>query len=83
MDSGTDLLSKLAHEFVLRLRNGEQLTVERFAAEHLELAVEIQDLFPALLLVEGFDPTETKCRSGDPPQVEDMPCPSQLGDSRA
>ncbi len=82
MDSGTDLLSKLAHEFVLRLRHGEQLTVERFAAEHLELAAEIQDLFPALLLMEKLEPVESPSRSSGSVQEEDIQCPSQLGEYR-
>ncbi len=81
-DSGTERLNELAHEFVLRLRHGEQLTAEQFAAEHPELAAEIQDLFPTLLLVERLDPTKSRSRSGGSPQVEETQCPSELGEYR-
>ena len=50
--SGSSLLNTLAHEFVERIRQGEQLTVEEYAAEYPSLSEAIRDLFPTLLLVE-------------------------------
>src|ERR1700733_9087627 len=45
----------LAEEFLDRKRRGEQPTLREYAERHPELADEIRDLFPALLMIENLD----------------------------
>ncbi len=44
----------LAEEFLDRKRRGEHPTLREYADRHPDLAAEIQDLFPALLMVENL-----------------------------
>lgn len=81
MDS-PDLLNELAYEFVERMRRGEQPSVEEFARLHPELAAEIQDLFPALVLVEQLDPLARSAPAGKAVPAIDSPAPTQLGEYR-
>jgi serine/threonine protein kinase/WD40 repeat protein len=81
-DSVTERLSELAHEFVERLRRGEAPTVEQLAAEHPELADEVRELIPTMLLMEQLDPAANfgdtqRTTSADEPQF-----PWQLGEYR-
>lgn len=46
------LLDELAHEFVERLRRGEQPPIEAYSACHPALADEINELFPVLRVIE-------------------------------
>ena len=46
----------LADEFLERRRRGERPSIEEYAARHPELADEIRDFFPALVLVEELKP---------------------------
>ena len=48
------LLAELVDEFLTRLRSGQQVTPESFAAEHPECAEELRDLLPAMVEVEGL-----------------------------
>ena len=81
--SSTRVLNTLAHEFVERIRQGEEPTVEEYAAEYPSLADAIRELFPTLLLVEqlgssvGPDPQRQVSLSSS---VSDLP--RQLGDYR-
>ncbi len=45
----------LAEDFLDRKRRGEQPTLREYAERHPELADEIRDLFPALLMIENLD----------------------------
>ena len=47
-------IEALAEEFMERKRRGEQPTVEEFVARHPQLADEIRDLFPALVVMENL-----------------------------
>ena len=49
---GYDLLDQLAEEFAARFRRGERPSVEEYALRHPELASQIRELLPAVLLVE-------------------------------
>src|SRR6266849_3568859 len=49
-------LDRLAEEFVARHRRGEQPSVAEYTAKHPELAEEIRDLFPALVMMEDVRP---------------------------
>ena len=46
----------LAEEFAQRCRRGESPSLEEYAARHPELAEEIRELFPALLVMERLKP---------------------------
>ena len=47
-----DPLEELAESFVEGYRRGRRPSVDEYAAQHPELAEEIRDLFPALLMIE-------------------------------
>ncbi len=47
-----DLLDLLAEDFVARYRRGDRPSITEFTARHPELADEIRDLFPALIMME-------------------------------
>src|SRR5262249_18263321 len=44
----------LAEEFLDRKRRGERPTLQQYVERHPELAEEIRDLFPALLMMEDL-----------------------------
>jgi serine/threonine protein kinase/Flp pilus assembly protein TadD len=54
--SGADPLGQLADEFLQRQRRGERPTLTEYTARHPELAQQIRELFPALLLLEDVRP---------------------------
>src|SRR5438132_7699251 len=47
-------VEQLAEEFVARRQRGEKPTLQEYTARYPELAEEIRELFPALLLVEDL-----------------------------
>jgi hypothetical protein len=49
-------LDQLAEEFVERYRKGEHPPLSEYITRHPELANEIRDLFPGLVLMEGTRP---------------------------
>lgn len=81
--SDSEILSTLAHDFTERIRRGERPTIHEYAEAHQPFAVKIQELFPALLLLE-------QVHEGDVPTNQDAaPChgaeidmPDRLGDYR-
>ena len=46
-------VESLAEDFVARHRNGEEVSVEEYAEAHPELADEIRDVLPAMLMKEN------------------------------
>src|SRR5262245_28243146 len=57
MDTSSDVrdpVELLAEDFVARKRRGERPTLDEYCARHPELADEIRDLFPALVMVEDL-----------------------------
>jgi hypothetical protein len=50
--SQVDPLEQLAESFLARLRAGERPSLEEYAARHPELAADIRELFPALMVME-------------------------------
>src|SRR5690242_16132940 len=66
-----NLVEELAEDFLARHRRGERPDPDEYARRHPELADEIRDLFPALMLIEEAGPPEP----GDA-------APGRLGDYR-
>ena len=60
--SGADPLGHLADEFLERHRRGEQPALTEYTARHPELAEQIRELFPALLMMEGVRPEPVPLR---------------------
>ena len=72
-----DLLNNLAHEFAERCRRGERPSLAEYTARHPELAAEIRDVFPAVLVMEEFGSVADQ--AGTPPSP---PLGGCLGDFR-
>lgn len=53
-------LEQLAAEYVDRLRTGEAVDFETYAAAHPDLAEKIRELFPVLAMMEGTKPIRPK-----------------------
>jgi eukaryotic-like serine/threonine-protein kinase len=75
--SGPDLLSDLAHEFAERYRRGERPAVTEYTERYPDLADQIRDLFPALVVMEEFGSV-----AGQPPAAVGRQVPQQLGEYR-
>jgi tetratricopeptide (TPR) repeat protein len=54
--SSPDRLGRLADEFLARYRRGERPALTEYAARHPDLAQQIRELFPALLMMEEVRP---------------------------
>ncbi len=65
----------LADEYVARLRAGEAIDPEAYAAEHPDLAVRIRDLFPVLAMMEGLKPPTSASVPTEVPE----PVPVRIG----
>ncbi len=81
--SGSDLLNELAHDFAERYRRGERPPVNEYTDRYPDLAGEIRDLFPTLVMMEQLG-SGVENRSGPVarrPRV-DEPMPERLGDYR-
>ena len=82
-DSGLELLNELAYEFADRFRRGERPSLTEYTDMYPELAAEIRDLFPALVVIEQFGSVagpQTGQHAG--PRPPKAPCPRQLGEYR-
>ena len=81
--SELDVFNELAHEFAERYRRGERPSLSEYTKSHPELAEEIRDLFPAMVMMEklggGADPPSASAT--DRPRF-DGPMPDQLGEYR-
>ena len=69
-----ELVADLAEAFLERLRAGEPITVDHYAAEHPEVADELKDLLPAMVDMEGLS------RHTMPPAPVMAHYPERLGD---
>lgn len=74
-----DPLVQMAEEFAERYRRGERPALSEYTARHPELAEQIRDLFPALVVMEEFGSVDGPAA---PPGPDDGPVPPQLGDYR-
>jgi len=81
--SGSDLFNELAHEFAERYRRGERPSLNEYTDRYPELAEEIRELFPALVMMEqlgsGVDQRAGQAAGG---VQRDGPTPERLGDYR-
>ncbi|MHC5540716.1 serine/threonine protein kinase, partial [Singulisphaera rosea] len=65
-DSGRETLEELAEEFAALHRRGERPTLTEYARRYPELADDILELFPALLVLEELRPAPSPTsRAGD------------------
>ena len=78
--SGSDLFNDLAYEFAERYRRGERPSLTEYANRYPDLADEIRDLFPTLVVMERFGGGEPP-GAGNRPRA-DGPIPERLGDYR-
>jgi eukaryotic-like serine/threonine-protein kinase len=82
-DEAREPVERLAEEFLQRHRQGEQPSVTEYARRYPDLADEIRDFFPALLVLEevgprGAEPTTGRSRAPAPGRAP----PEQLGEYR-
>lgn len=75
-DEKDELLATLAEAFLERIRKGEGISVEDYAAAHPELADDLRELLPVMLDVEGVG------RTTQPPAPHLAHYPERLGDYR-
>src|SRR5262245_31490971 len=77
-----DPIEMLADSFLVRVRRGGRPSVEEYAAKHPELADEIRELLPALVMLEQ-DKSAVRSATGTnggPDATASGPAPHQLGD---
>lgn len=74
-DSSIDrnLIEVLAEQFVARYRKGERPPLSEYTQRYPELADEIVDLFPAMLMMENLRPGDD-LREAVPVQSAELPC---------
>jgi serine/threonine protein kinase/formylglycine-generating enzyme required for sulfatase activity/WD40 repeat protein len=77
LESAPDLISDLAHEFAERWRCGERPAIDEYTRRYPDLAVQIRELFPALVMMEEFGSVAGQTREGNAGSV-----PRQLGEYR-
>jgi WD40 repeat protein/serine/threonine protein kinase/tetratricopeptide (TPR) repeat protein len=73
-------VEELAEEFLARKRRGEKPTLAEYTGKYPELAGEIRDLFPALLMMEDLGDNSLGATGPHQPQV--VAGPQQVGDYR-
>src|SRR5437870_5550782 len=82
-DSNLDDVGRLAEAFLARYRRGERPSLTEYTEQYPELADQIRDLFPALVVMEelgSVDGPRTGFSTGAVPGKR--PVPEQLGDYR-
>jgi WD40 repeat protein/serine/threonine protein kinase len=82
-NSERDPVERLAEEFAARLRHGEKPALSEYTAQYPQYAVQIEELFPALVVMEQLKPSggDLTGPSGSP-TAEDVPALECLGDYR-
>jgi serine/threonine-protein kinase len=75
------LLGQLADEFLQRYRRGELPALTEYTARHPELAEQIRELFPGLVLMEDIRP-DPPTPVGAGPGPGGAGCPRRLGEYR-
>ncbi|HLJ91701.1 MAG TPA: hypothetical protein VKU02_00775 [Gemmataceae bacterium] len=81
--SSRDPVEKLAEEFAARYRRGERPSLTEYTEQYPELAEQIRDLFPALVIMEQFGSVAGSASGPFRPGAADRaPPPEHLGDYR-
>ena len=82
--SGNQLepVDRLAEEFIERQRQGERLTIEDYARRYPDLAEEIREVFPALLMMDQVAPADSDLESRSPRESPANLAQEQIGDYR-
>ncbi len=81
--SGSDLLNELAHEFAERYRRGERPPLREYADRYPELADEIRELFPTLVMMEQLGSgVDHALGTAGRRERSSEPIPERLGDYR-
>src|SRR5262249_11092896 len=81
--SAPDPLDQLAEEFAERYRRGERPPLSEYTNRHPELAEQIRELFPALVMMEGVSAVGGPATGPHAlPLGQDGTIPEQLGDYR-
>jgi serine/threonine protein kinase len=75
-------IEHLAEEFLARYRRGEFPPITSYVAAHPELAEEIRELFPTLMMLERVSPQPDEIASGVTPDKIGCAVPKQLGEYR-
>src|SRR5262249_55711315 len=73
-------VEKLAEEFAARYRRGERPSLTEYTAKYPELADDIRELFPALVIMEELG-TDNDPATGPFLGPDDHAVPEQLGES--
>jgi eukaryotic-like serine/threonine-protein kinase len=75
-----DPVEELADSFLQRYRRGERPSISEYARQHPELADQIRELFPTLIVVEELGSVGS--RAGPPAKLDTSSVPLQLGEYR-
>jgi len=75
----SDPMWTLVDDFLDRAQRGERPTIDAYCEKHPELAEEIRDLFPALVVMEDLQPVSGDLES-DPESTQSIP--DKIGDYR-
>src|SRR5262249_35185969 len=81
--SGPDLFNELAHEFAERYRQGERPPLTEYTDKYPELARQIRQLFPPLVIMEELGAPPGQAMGGYAPRPgAEGGIPEQLGEYR-
>ena len=81
--SSGEVFDELAYEFAERLRAGEHPSLTEYVQRHPELAEEIHELFPSLLMMEKLgDRADRSVEVAASSPITGGPPPDRLGDYR-
>jgi serine/threonine protein kinase len=81
-DPVRDPIDELAEEFLARYRRGERPALSEYVGRRPDLADDIRDLFPALVMMEEAGPAEPDCAAGFSRGTARGRIPERLGDYR-
>src|SRR5262249_21143585 len=80
--SELDAVGRLAEDFLARYRRGERPSLAEYTAQYPELAEQIRDLFPALVVMEELGSVDGARPGPTGPLLGTGGVPEQLGDYR-
>src|SRR5262245_48222742 len=80
--AGPEGVDQLADEFLGRYRRGERPSITEYVPTHPDLAREIRDLFPTLVVLERLSPRQDEVADAQVDTARTAPIPQQLGEYR-